>query len=173
MVRLYFIDWHNVLIGHMQHNARDPLRDHVHGRIYRITYPSRPLVTPAKVAGATVEQLLENLKLPEYRTRYRTQRELRGRKASEVLPKITKWVASLDKNDPKYEHHVLEALWTTWGLNKVDKKLLTQMLNAKDYHARAAAVRVVRYTGSSTARSGRTADRRPPVIRTDGYVWKP
>jgi glucose/arabinose dehydrogenase len=37
---LYLVDWHNILIGHMQHNARDPLRDHVHGRIYRITYPS-------------------------------------------------------------------------------------------------------------------------------------
>ncbi|GAB3162695.1 GDSL-type esterase/lipase family protein [Telluribacter humicola] len=144
---LYFIDWHNILIGHMQHNARDPLRDHVHGRIYRITYPSRPLVTPAKVAGASVEQLLENLKLPEYRTRYRTQRELRGHKASEVLPKLNKWVASLDKNDPRYEHHLLEALWTTWGLNKVDQKLLRQMLKAKDPRARAAAVRVVRYTG--------------------------
>jgi mono/diheme cytochrome c family protein/glucose/arabinose dehydrogenase len=144
---LYFIDWHNILIGHMQHNARDPLRDHVHGRIYRITYPSRPLVKPAKVAGATVEQLLENLKLPEYRTRYRTQRELRGRKPAEVLPKITKWVAALNKKDAKYEHHVLEALWTTWGLGKVDGKLLNQMLHAKDYHARAAAVRVVRYVG--------------------------
>ena len=41
---MYLVDWHNVLIGHMQHNARDPLRDHVHGRIYRISYPSRPLV---------------------------------------------------------------------------------------------------------------------------------
>ncbi len=144
---LYFIDWHNILIGHMQHNARDPLRDHVHGRIYRVTYPSRPLVKPAKVAGASVEQLLDNLKLPEYRTRYRTQRELRGRKPAEVLPKISKWVAGLNKKDPKYEHNVLEALWTTWGLDKVDKKLLDQMLHAKDYHARAAAVRVVRYVG--------------------------
>jgi mono/diheme cytochrome c family protein/glucose/arabinose dehydrogenase len=144
---LYFIDWHNILIGHMQHNARDPLRDHVHGRIYRITYPSRPLVTPAKVAGASVEQLLDNLKLPEYRTRYRTQRELRGRSAAEVLPKLNKWVASLDKKDPRYEHHLLEALWTTWGLNKVDQKLLRQLLKAQDYRARAAAVRVVRYTG--------------------------
>ncbi len=144
---LFFIDWHNVLIGHMQHNARDPLRDHVHGRIYRITYPSRPLVKPAKVAGASVEQLLDNLKLPEYRTRYRTQRELRGRKPAEVLPKITKWVASLNKKDPRYEHHLLEALWTTWGLDRVDRKLLDQMLAAKDYHARAAAVRVVRYVG--------------------------
>ena len=73
---LYMVDWHNVLIGHMQHNARDPLRDHVHGRIYRITYPSRPLVEPAAVAGASIATLLDNLKLPEYRTRYRSKREL-------------------------------------------------------------------------------------------------
>ena len=144
---LYLIDWHNILIGHMQHNARDPLRDHSHGRVYRITYPSRPLVTPAKIDGASVESLLDNLKLPEYRTRYRTRRELRGRNAAEVLPKITKWVASLDKNDARYEHHVLEALWASWGLNKVDQKLLRQMLKAKDYHARAAAVEVLRFTG--------------------------
>lgn len=144
---LYVIDWHNILIGHMQHNARDPLRDHVHGRVYRVTYPSRPLLTPAKIDGASVETLLDNLKLPEYRTRYRTRRELRGRNAAEVLPKITKWVASLDKNDPRYEHHVLEALWVSWGLDKVDQKLLRQMLKAKDYHARAAAVEVLRFVG--------------------------
>jgi glucose/arabinose dehydrogenase len=54
---LYIVDWHNVLIGHMQYNARDPLRDHVHGRIYRITYPSRPLVKPAKIDGASIDQL--------------------------------------------------------------------------------------------------------------------
>jgi mono/diheme cytochrome c family protein/sugar lactone lactonase YvrE len=148
---LYMIDWHNILIGHMQHNARDPLRDHSHGRVYRITYPSRPLVKPAKVAGASVEELLDNLKLPEYRTRYRTRRELRGRSAAEVLPKLTKWVAGLDKKDPRYEHHVLEGLWVSWGLNKVDQKLLRQMLTAKDYHARAAAVNVVRYTGHQVA----------------------
>ncbi len=144
---LYVIDWHNILIGHMQHNARDPLRDHVHGRVYRVTYPSRPLLTPAKIDGASVEVLLDNLKLPEYRTRYRTRRELRGRNAAEVLPKITKWVANLDKNDPRHEHNMLEALWVTWGLNKVDQKLLRQLLKAKDYHARAAAVEVLRFVG--------------------------
>jgi mono/diheme cytochrome c family protein/glucose/arabinose dehydrogenase len=144
---LYVVDWHNVLIGHMQHNARDPLRDHVHGRIYRITYPSRPLVTPAKVAGASINELLDNLKLPEYRTRYRTRRELRGRLASEVLSHLNTWVANLDKNDSRYEHHLLEGLWVSWGLNKVDTTLLKQLLQAKDYRARAAAVRVLRYTG--------------------------
>ncbi|HTN06205.1 PVC-type heme-binding CxxCH protein [Agriterribacter sp.] len=148
---LYLIDWHNILIGHMQHNARDPLRDHMHGRVYRITYPSRPLVTPAKIDGATVEVLLDNLKLPEYRTRYRTRRELRGRDANEVLPKLKKWVSALDKNDPRYEHHKLEALWVSWGLDKVDQDLLKEMLQAKDYRARAAAVNVVRYTGHQVA----------------------
>jgi mono/diheme cytochrome c family protein/glucose/arabinose dehydrogenase len=142
---LYVIDWHNILIGHMQHNARDPLRDHVHGRVYRVTYPSRPLVTPAKIDGATIETLLDNLKLPEYRSRYRTRRELRGRNAKEVLQKVTDWVANLDKKDANYEHHVLEALWVTWGTGKVDQKLLKQTLKAKDYHARAAAVEVLRF----------------------------
>ncbi|NBB21465.1 c-type cytochrome [Runella sp. CRIBMP] len=148
---LYVIDWHNILIGHMQHNARDPLRDHVHGRVYRITYPSRPLLTPAKIDGASVEVLLDNLKLPEYRTRYRTRRELRGRDAAEVLPKITKWAASLNKADARYEHHLLEALWVSWGLDKVDQKLLRQLLKAKDYRVRAAATQVVRYTGHQVA----------------------
>ncbi|MFX0558321.1 PVC-type heme-binding CxxCH protein [Maribacter sp. CXY002] len=144
---LYVVDWHNVLIGHMQHNARDPLRDHVHGRIYRITYPSRPLVTPAKIDGASIPQLLENLKLPEYRSRYRTRRELRGRNQSEILSAVTAWVARLDEQDPKYDHHKLEALWVTWGLNKVDQVLLEDLLASKDHRVRAAAVRVVRYMG--------------------------
>ena len=144
---LYLIDWHNVLIGHMQHNARDPLRDHVHGRIYRITYPSRPLVKPAKIAGASIEVLLDNLKLPEYRSRNRTRNELRGRNASQVLPKLKKWISKLDKSDPRYEHHLLEALWVGWGLNQVDQELLKKLLLAKDFRARAAAVHVLRYVG--------------------------
>ncbi len=144
---LYFIDWHNVLVGHMQHNARDPLRDHVHGRIYRITYPSRPLVQPAKVVDASIDELLDNLKLPEFRTRYRTKGELRSRDAEEVLARLTNWVSTLDKNDPNYEHHVLEGLWVSWGLNRVDASLLNQMLAAKDFRARAAAVKVLRYSG--------------------------
>lgn len=144
---LYIVDWHNILIGHMQHNARDPLRDHVHGRIYRITYPSRPLVTPAKIDGASIETLLDNLKLPEYRTRYRTRRELRARNATEVLSKLDKWLAALDKNDPQYEHHQLEGLWVSWGLDKVNQALLKQLLKAKDYRVRAAAIEVLRFTG--------------------------
>ncbi len=142
---LYLVDWHNPLIGHMQHNARDPKRDSEHGRVYRITYPSRPLVEPAKVAGAGIPELLENLKLPEYRTRYRTRRELRGRPAAEVLPAVKRWAASLDEADPGYEHHLCEALWATWAQNDVDAELLEKCLAAGAHQARAAAVHVLRY----------------------------
>ena len=131
----------------MQHNARDPLRDHSHGRIYRITYPARPLVEPAEIAGAEIEVLLDNLKLPEYRTRYRTRRELRGREVNEVLDKLEVWVSQLDEQDEHYEHHLLEALWVSWGLNRVDQSVLQKLLEANDFRARAAAVRAIRYMG--------------------------
>ena len=137
---LYVIDWHNTLIGHMQHNARDPLRDHNHGRIFRITYPGRPLVTPARIAGAPLATLLENLKEPEYRTRYRTRREIRGRPAGEVLPAVKQWAARQTDT-----HAKLEALWTTWGMNAADEGLLRELLASPDFRARAAAVRVLRY----------------------------
>ncbi|MEK0449611.1 MAG: hypothetical protein RL088_1879 [Verrucomicrobiota bacterium] len=142
---LYLLDWHNPLIGHMQHNARDPHRDHDHGRIYRVTAKGRSLVEPAKVAGAEISTLLENLKLPEYRTRYRTRRELRGRPAAEVIPAVKAWAAKLEKTDPDYEHHLCEALWATWAQNQPDPGLLAQLLGAKDHRARAAAAEVLHF----------------------------
>lgn len=142
---LYLVDWHNALVGHMQHNARDPNRDHTHGRIYRVTYPSRPLVTPSKISGASVKELLEVLKVPEYRTRYRARRELRGRPAAEVIPAVKQWAAALDRNDPLYEHSLCEALWATWAQNQIDPGLLNAVLGAKKHQARAAGVNVIRH----------------------------
>jgi mono/diheme cytochrome c family protein len=142
---LYLVDWHNVLVGHMQHSARDPLRDHAHGRIYRITYPDRPLVSPAPVHGASIARLLENLKLPEYRTRYRSRRELRGREAGEVLAAVRQWVSAMDRQPEPDEHHLLEALWVTWGFDRADESLLRRLLKAEDHRVRSAAVRVLRY----------------------------
>ncbi|YCM44657.1 PVC-type heme-binding CxxCH protein [Verrucomicrobiaceae bacterium 227] len=136
---LYVADWQNALIGHMQHSARDPLRDHEHGRIYRVTYPGRPLVKPAKVDGASIADLLENLKLPEYRTRYRTRRELRERDGVEVAKAAAAWAAKQSA-----DHDKLEALWVTWGADHVDAALLDELLASKDHKVRAAAVRVAR-----------------------------
>ncbi len=148
---LYLVDWHNILVGHMQHNARDPYRDHVHGRIYRITYPSRPLVQPAKIVDASLATLLNNLKLPEYRTRYRTRRELRARDTDKVLAELKTWVAALDQKHDDYAHHLVEGLWVSWGMNQIDTSLLSLVLRSDDHRARAAGVRVVRYMGHQLA----------------------
>ena len=171
---LYFIDWSNVLIGHMQHSARDPKRDKVHGRVYRVTYPSRPLVVPAKVAGASIEQLLENLKLPEIRTRYRTKRELRGRNHQQVYNALSKWAANLDTSAERYEHNLLEALWVSWGINMIDSALLEKALKAKDYRARTAAVRTVRYNADKLTKAKdyllAAANDKHPQVRHEALI---
>ena len=92
--------------------------------------------------------LLENLKLPEYRTRYRTRRELREHAPSEVLPALEKWVAGLDKSSPQYDKLMLEALWVSWGQNKPDQRLIRQLMKSKDHRIRAAVVEVVRFAGT-------------------------
>ena len=142
---LYFLDWHNPLIGHMQHNLRDTSRDHAHGRVYRVTYPGRPLLKPAKIAGEPIDRLLDLLKEPENRVRYRAKIELSGRDTKDVLTALQTWMDRLDPKDPKYEHHMMEALWVFQWHNRVNEPLLTRMLRSKEPWARAAATRVLCY----------------------------
>ncbi len=142
---LYVCDWHNALVGHMQHSIRDPNRDHTHGRIYRVTYPSRPLLTPVRIAGQPIPVLLDLLKSYEDRTRYRVRRELRKYPTDQVIAELATWVDQLDESDPQREHHLLEALWVHQHHNRPNHELLERVLNSPDPRARAAATRVVGY----------------------------
>ncbi len=108
---LWFGDWANALIGHMQYSQRDPNRDHVRGRIYRFGYPGRPLVEPVTQFGKSVPELLDQLKEYELRTRYRARRELRDRDAAEVASAVENWVKALDPQAPDYDRLRCEALW--------------------------------------------------------------
>ncbi len=142
---IYFCDWHKPLIGHMQHHLRDPNRDHEHGRIYRITYEGRPLMTPVKIDGQPVPALLELLKEPENRTRELAKIELGKHDSAEVIAAVDRWSAALDKSDPAYEHNMMEALWVHQYHNVVDSGLLQRMLHSPEPRARAAAGRVLCY----------------------------
>ena len=142
---LYIVDWHNALIGHLQHNLRDPSRDHTHGRIWRVTYKDRPLLKPARIDGAPVEDLLELLKVYEDRTRGRAKRELAQRESDEVMAKLGNWVKGLDKTDPEFEHRQLEALWIHQMHNRPSEEMLDRVLASKDHRARAAAIRVLSF----------------------------
>jgi hypothetical protein len=83
---IYFADWHNPIIGHMQHHIRDPNRDHSHGRIYRMTYNGRPLAVSRAIDGAPIPALLDLLKEPENQVREWTKIEL-GKRDHERSPR--------------------------------------------------------------------------------------
>jgi putative membrane-bound dehydrogenase-like protein len=150
---LYIVDWFNPLVGHMQHNLRDPNRDHTHGRIWRITYPGRPLLKNQDLTKLSIPDLLEQLKSPEDRVRHRTRIRLREFPAEDVVAAMQTWIGSLDRKAEDYEHNLLEALWvcqhhnTAANINAATREfsqaLLEGRLNSPDGRARAAAVRVL------------------------------
>lgn len=140
---IYFCDWNNPIIGHMQHHLRDPSRDHQHGRIYRITYEGRPLLKAPRIAGQPIPALLDLLKSPEDGVRELAKVELGTRPTAEVVAAARNWLAALDRKDPEYEHHRLEGLWLHQWHNVVDVPLLKEVLQSPDHRARAAAGRVL------------------------------
>ncbi len=96
---------------------------------------------------------------------------LKERGVQEVLPALAAWIKQLDSQDPQFEHHRLEALWTYQAIDVVEPELLRAVLASQDFHARAAAVRVIyhwqqRVTGSPDARAllaAAVADEHPRV----------
>ncbi|HKA05671.1 MAG TPA: PVC-type heme-binding CxxCH protein [Gemmataceae bacterium] len=140
---IYIADWYNPIIQHGEVDFRDPRRDHVHGRIWRVTAKGRQLVKKPDLVGAKTSDLLDRLKDPEDWTRLNAKRVVKERGAKEVIPALEAWVKGLDPKDAGYEHHLLEALWTYESLDTVEPILLNTLLNTRDYRARAAAVRVL------------------------------
>ena len=71
---LYICDWYNPVKGHAQYSLRDERRDRTAGRIWRVTTKGKKLQDAPKIAGESLENLLELLKRKEYRVRYWAKR---------------------------------------------------------------------------------------------------
>jgi uncharacterized cupredoxin-like copper-binding protein len=144
---MYVCDWYNPVKGHAQYSLRDPRRDRKSGRIWRIVPKGAQLQSPPKIADASLNGLLDNLKRPEYRYRYWTKRELRDRHSpSSVLNALDIWVKKLNPSDERYRHHQVEALWLYRSIGESRPVLLEELLYCENHHARAAATRQLRYT---------------------------
>lgn len=169
---LYVCDWYNPVKGHMQYSLRDERRDRHSGRIWRITAKDKPTCDSPKIADASVNELLELLKRPEYRVRFWAKRELRERDAKEVKIALDDWATKLDSTDVRFRHHQLEAVWVyRWiglapmavSVNVTDEvvmssvprrshgeqltavTLIRELINCDNHHARAAATQQLRY----------------------------
>lgn len=136
---LYIADWHNVIIGHMQHNVRDPNRDKKHGRIYRMVYTKNPLQKKIKIHNASIEELLENLKHPTNSIRHRSRIELTKHDSQKVVAAVNKWIKQFDTQKKEDTHPLLEALWLHQQHNVRDMDLLNIVLNSPEEHARISA----------------------------------
>ena len=139
---LLVADWHNVIIGHMQHNVRDPNRDHQHGRVYRMVYKGRPLQEPVEIGGASIEKLLSALEHPVNGVRQRARVELSARRSQEVISACETWMAKFDARKAEHAHHLLEALWLHQQHNVRNTELLKTVLGSPEPHARVAAATV-------------------------------
>ncbi|MCY7359563.1 MAG: dehydrogenase, partial [Rudanella sp.] len=140
---IYVADWYNPIIQHGEVDFHDPRRDQQHGRIWRIVAKNRPLVKHPQLTKASVQELLEALKLPEDWTRLQAKQVLKNRGATNVIPALQQWVQNLDKTKPDYEHNLLEALWISQSLQVVNEPLLLRLLSAENHKARAAGVRAL------------------------------
>ena len=154
---LYVSDWHNAIIGHMQHNIRDPSRDHKHGRIFRLTAKNRPLQKSVKIDGQSIETLLENLKHPTNSVRHRTRVELSERNSEQVLTATKNWAANFNPNDEKEAHHLLEALWVYQQHNAKNEEILQKLLGSSVEHAKVAARTVNHFWNNLDIGAGRFA----------------
>ena len=139
---IYIADWYNPIIQHGEVDFRDPRRDHVHGRIWRVTAKNRALVERPKIDGATIPQLLELLKSSEDYTRHQAKLALRELDPKQVLPALNNWVSKITSQDSQADHDRLEALWVCENLNTIQPELLGRVLQSNEPRARAAAVRV-------------------------------
>jgi mono/diheme cytochrome c family protein/glucose/arabinose dehydrogenase/lysophospholipase L1-like esterase len=142
---LYISDWQNIIIGHMQHNVRDPSRDHEYGRVYRITHEGRPLMPPVAVDGEPIATLLDLLKKRTNLTRYRARIELSEHDTAVVMAELAKWIKQWDPKNPKHAHHLLEALWLHQQHNVVNEDLLNTVLSSPVANARIAAKTVKQF----------------------------
>ncbi|HTL28401.1 MAG TPA: PVC-type heme-binding CxxCH protein [Tepidisphaeraceae bacterium] len=134
---LYIADWYDLIIQHNQVNFRDPRRDHSFGRIWRITYKSRPLAKAPDLGGTTA-QVLDHLKDAQQWNRDQARRVLAERDRGEVSAALGKWIEG-----KSVEHDLLEALWMYQTIDVVEPSLLRQLLRAKDARVRSAATSVL------------------------------
>ena len=159
---LLILDWHNPLIGHMQHNLRDPSRDRGHGRVYRVTASGRDTIPVAKMMGKPIEQVIDHLAAPTLSERYRARLELTGRNPEQATAAAAKWAEQFDASQLQHARHLTEALWVHQQHRIPNAELLARVLSSPEPNARAAAVKVLA-EWSTPDNSPAVTDGTPPL----------
>jgi len=144
---LYIADWSNPIIQHGEVDFRDPRRDRVHGRIWRVSYEGGKDVKKPELVKASNAELLNQLVSPNGFNQDKARRLLMERSAGKtgaaaaVKSDLAEWTKK--QTD---ESALLYALWMHQALDVVEIRsvaLLQKLLEASDARIRAAATRVL------------------------------
>ena len=136
---LYIADWSNPIIQHGEVDFRDPRRDRVHGRIWRVTKKEGKRLQPARFLEAGNTELLDTLLSPNGYEKHHARRVLTER-GTNIMEDLRAWSAGRNADIPR-----LEALWMYQALDVPQPELLKQLLTSEDARVRAAATRVLGY----------------------------
>lgn len=156
---IYVADWYNPIIQHGEVDFRDPRRDHVHGRVWRVTAKNRPLLKTTIAENTPTAELLDLLKTPEEWVRQHAKLLLKHRSyaGEPVAGALAGWVSSLPAGEES-EHHRLEGLWLYECIDKSAEglSLLQQLARSSDPRVRATVVRTASHWRTRLDQNGAT-----------------
>ncbi len=144
---LYIADWYNPIIQHGEVDFRDPRRDHVHGRIWRVTWKgsnegTTKLTESKKLGDLLTPALIEKLASEDRFVRQSAKRILKER-GPEIMTPLKAWFRSLDNTASTYARSRLEVLWMHQALDRPDWELIENVVRSDHAPSRAAAMRVL------------------------------
>ncbi len=157
---LYLADWYNPIIQHGEVDFRDERRDHVHGRIWRVSVKGREKCPKVDYTKKSVKELYALFKEPEQWVRLEAKQEIKKRQRSgeaslslnEAIPSDFGEAMSIFAADPSF------GLEWAWCLESCVHNppppnphpgygpaiWLTYLINHSDPRVRAAVIRIVR-----------------------------
>ncbi|HEX8910812.1 MAG TPA: HEAT repeat domain-containing protein, partial [Humisphaera sp.] len=142
---IYIADWYNPIINHGEVDFRDPRRDKVHGRIWRLAAKGKPKLPTPSLTKVSPEELLKHLLAPEQWTRTQAKLQMRQAGAAAVTPSLGRWWKAVDAGKVEAadkEHALLEALWAYQHIETPEPKLLERVMKSSVPQVRAAGARV-------------------------------
>lgn len=135
---LYVADFYNSIIGHYEVPLDHPKRDHVRGRIWRITYKGK-VNKPADWTSAQMPQLLEALDADNMFVRMTAADQLADRIGKSSAGEINGILQTRQSSNRKYVH----ALWLSYRLGIITPQILQQAVAHTDPLIRLHALRIV------------------------------
>jgi len=165
---VWMIDWYNYIVQHNptprgfktgRGNAYEtPLRDKVHGRIYRVVWKKGKSTSPRTLADASPAKLVATLRDPNLFWRKTAQRLLVQRGERDIVPDLLEILAERAVDGIGNAPASIHALWTLKGLgaldgddDRVDDAALGCLTHPAAGARRAALDTVPRRTGSIDA----------------------